>query len=208
MWRTSKGDRVLKGAEAELFRAAAGSLLEYACNCHDESACTGHAAFDRLTWHQQISALAFVCHALLRPEIPVPQHTASNEAAIATVFGHIEVLLDEDEGTDEPGETEAESMIQSAARETGIIARYVEMGSDEEEITSDYQCLIQALTDRVLWDDDYSDNEISDLPPETIQIGKQMLGIADEYYTAVPDDPSEGETKTLIKQLWVLLDGE
>src|SRR5260370_32083275 len=103
MWRTSQGERVLKGAEWNLFREGLVELwdtVEDDFNCKD--ACkTGHAAFDALQPGQKLAMLALVGQALYDDALPSPEHPAHNEATIAAVVGQISLALVQEVTVDE-----------------------------------------------------------------------------------------------------------
>ncbi|HKB40783.1 MAG TPA: hypothetical protein VKD72_30435, partial [Gemmataceae bacterium] len=91
MWRTSLGDRVLRGAEWELFRTSLScvwDLVEESFGVGDlfES---GIDAFDDLQPGQKLALLALVGKALRDEAAPTPPLTAHNEAAIAAVFENV-----------------------------------------------------------------------------------------------------------------------
>jgi hypothetical protein len=95
MWRTSRGERVLTGAEWNLFREGLTELWDTVEDDFDrKDACnTGHAAFDALQPGQKLAMLALVGQALCDDALPSPEHTAHNEATIAAVFEEISLGL-------------------------------------------------------------------------------------------------------------------
>jgi hypothetical protein len=94
MWWTPKGERVLRGAERDLFREG----LDGTWNLVEESMddpnllSSGVEAFDRLQPNQKLALLALVGNALKDEAEPRPEHTAHTEATVAAIFRHIVVL--------------------------------------------------------------------------------------------------------------------
>jgi hypothetical protein len=89
MWRTSCGERILQGAEWELFREglqATWDDVETAIENDDWGALVEFEAFDLLQPNQQLALLCEVGMALKDPSIPWTNHIAHNEATIATIF--------------------------------------------------------------------------------------------------------------------------
>ena len=94
MWHTSRGDRTLRGAEAELVGHGVDSIIDALVTYiddEDESATasechSGIRLFDRLTPSQRIALLHDVTAHLLTPtETPFPL-SAHAEAAVAAIF--------------------------------------------------------------------------------------------------------------------------
>jgi len=84
-----------------------------------------------------------------------------------------------------------------------------EQGIDElldpasEEI-DEWGMLISCLTDAVLWDEDWKDSEsLLDVDPKASRALKKLLGIDEDYYVAVPPDPTDEE----MKGVWATLRG-
>jgi len=60
------------------------------------------------------------------------------------------------------------------------------------------------LAGEVLWDEDWMDSEsLMDADPRAGRAVKELLGIDEDYYIAVPPDPTEEE----MKGVWVTLRG-
>jgi len=98
MWRTQYGDRILEGAEAEVFAEALSSLLDSAVAEELDYYEFGIECFDNLTFGQRISTLAIIGNGLLRKDVPPVCLTAVLEGAIAAVFEHLknEIALEID----------------------------------------------------------------------------------------------------------------
>ena len=99
MWHTSRGDRTLRGAEAELVGHAVDTLIDALITYVDDDACedesvasecySGISLFDDLTPSQRIALLHDVTSHLLMPtDAPLPL-SAHAEAAVAAIFVEI-----------------------------------------------------------------------------------------------------------------------
>jgi hypothetical protein len=88
MWRTSEGNRILRGAEWKLFRAGLAVIWDEIEDClvEDDPFASGIAAFDNLQANQKLALLASVGQALRDASVPMPELTAHCEATVAAVF--------------------------------------------------------------------------------------------------------------------------
>src|SRR3954447_7868558 len=97
MWWTPLGERVLRGAEWELFRdglAMVRDLVEEAKSSDDpEIGSVGVEAFDQLQPNQKLALLARVGKALKDEGEPMPELTAYTEATVAAVYAHILAMI-------------------------------------------------------------------------------------------------------------------
>src|SRR3982751_6417929 len=93
MWWTPLGQRVLRGAEWELFRdglAMVHDLVEESKASDDpEIGSVGVEAFDPLQPHQRLALRARVAKAPKEGGEPMPELTAHTEATVAAVYAHI-----------------------------------------------------------------------------------------------------------------------
>jgi hypothetical protein len=64
--------------------------------------------------------------------------------------------------------------------------------------------LIGCLEDHLLWDEDWDMVDHLDASPEVARRVKQELGILDDYFVAIPDDPSDTEAERLLAELVAL----
>ena len=196
-WRTQNGVRILQGAEAALIRVAVeyvSGMVEEGIDGHTKPRDFRVSLFDRLEPPAQLALLAEVGWALLRDTDSCPPLTAINEAVIGVLFCEIEQCVVE--------EIDAEDCLNEPLRfwRNRILAVYQETGDVDELPSADctdqseWSLLIEGLSDRILWDDDFNDaDEYLDMPPEKGQYIKQFMGIADDYFRAVPPDPKESE---------------
>jgi hypothetical protein len=88
MWWTEYGERVLRGAEWELFRRGLGRLWDWIDDGEDPpSNCdSGVEAFDRLQMNQKLALLALVGVALREEAAPCPDLTVNTESTVAAVY--------------------------------------------------------------------------------------------------------------------------
>jgi hypothetical protein len=91
VWCSCEGERVLQGAEWELFRVGLDEVWDYVEDSFDDDDCFpfGIAAFDDLQPGQKLAVLAQVGQALHDKAVPPPPLTAHAEATIAAVYVHI-----------------------------------------------------------------------------------------------------------------------
>src|SRR3954466_2470015 len=97
MWWTPLGERVLRGAEWQLFRDGLGmvcDLVEEAKSSDDpEIGSVGVEAFDQLQPNQKLALLARVGKALKDEREPMPELTAHTKATVAAVYAHILAMI-------------------------------------------------------------------------------------------------------------------
>ncbi len=202
MWRTDRGERILKDAEAIVFAEALSGLLDEAISGTLDDYDLGIRCFDDLTFGQRISTLAVIGNGLLREDVPVVALTAVVEGAIAAVFQHLKYeIIYEIDVPDFPSNWR--KMTVAALREEQVEDIPSPISTDREEW--DFQ--VERLIDRILWDRDYeSDHIYVDHPPEKTQWLKQMARIRDDYFTAIADDLTDEEAQAQIKELRKLCD--
>ena len=202
MWRTDRGERILKGAEAIVFAEALSALLDYAITDQFDDYESGVACFDNLTYGQKLSALATIGNGLFRKDVAPVDLTAVVEGAIAAVFQNLKdsIALEIDEpefGTD------WRELVIAARKEAEVEDIPAPTCTDVDE----WELEVEGLTDRILWDRDYEDDHTyMDQPPEKTQWLKHMARIRDDYFTAIADDLADEEAKAQIKELKKLCD--
>ncbi len=200
MWWTPDGERILQGAEARLFREALGMVVDMVREDAEGSWQFIAPPFDNLQPNQKLAVLAEVGSALLRANQPMPRLTAVREAAVGAVYEAIMLMVEME--IDQP----EEELASPTWREL-VLAACQEQGIDEvldpasEEI-DEWGMLISCLTDAVLWDEDWKDSEsLLDADPKASRALKKLLGIEEDYYVAVPPDPSAEE----MERVWATL---
>jgi hypothetical protein len=197
MWWTSEGERVLRGAEWELFReglAGVWDQIEDSKEDDEDSFTYGIPAFDNLQTNQKLALLALVGKALHDEAIPMPNLTAHAEATVATIFKYVrqsvEIEIGLDEG-DDPDATFWRQLVLAACRE-------VEENWEKPlpdpccDDVGEWEVLIDVLAEWILWDYDFCMEE-SFLDEDPVVAKKKMkeMGIAGDYYLQPAPDPPE-----------------
>jgi hypothetical protein len=218
MWHTPSGHRKLKGAEARFIREALGCFadeIEMEVDC-DEPYTIGVRLFDRLEWQQKIALLAEVGTALL-DDSPPPKLTAVNEATAAAIYQYIRIGIEIEIDGDVPENKDLD--MRSWRRHVLAAIREVDVGppspdpddelpADNHDDMDEWHPIMDALESFVLHDDDWDmDDLFMDAEPELSRARKDHLSIENDYFTAVPPDPSEAELVDARAVLRRLADG-
>lgn len=206
-WRTQAGTRILKGAEAALYREMMATMADELVMEMDyefEPAPSGIRIFDQLPAIARLALLAEVSTALLRETDQVPQLRAINESVIGALFvalrANIDYEIDTSEDSEDP--TFWRSRILAAFLELGDAENILDVNSDD---SGEWDILIQVLTDQILWDWDFGNDDLFlDKSPEHAGMMKDMLAIDDDYFTAIPPDPNENDRNRLRSIIGVL----
>jgi hypothetical protein len=203
MWWTSAGERVLRGAEWELFREGLSCLWDEVEVAEEEDGpgTTGIAVFDDLPKAERLALLATVAKGLTDEDEPCPDLTALTEGAVAAIFAHmrhhIEVEIELQEETMASGRPRRvrsrtlRKMVLAAADQVGIDRGPLRARSGNDAL-EEWSELIDDLRERILWDDcDYlAGDAFLDLDPAVGDALKEQLGIEDNYYSAAPVEPT------------------
>ncbi|MEI8371278.1 MAG: hypothetical protein WCJ35_00425 [Planctomycetota bacterium] len=202
MWWTPVGKRILQGAEGRLFRDALGIIVDMVRDDAEGLWQFGAPPFDKLQPNQKLAVLAEVGSALLCEDQPMPRLTAVEEATVGAVYEAIRLLVEME--IDQPPEwRESPSwreLVLAACQERGI----EELLDAQSEDLDEWEVLIGSLAGEVLWDEDWKDSEsLMDADPRAGRAVKELLGIDEDYYIAVPPDPTEEE----MKGVWATLRG-
>jgi hypothetical protein len=202
MYNTPVGIRVLEGAERRLFVESLATLVEQLV-AGDDSYVSG--PLSGLQGNQKTAVVHTVARALLCEEESAPKLTAVIEAAVATILDRardmlaLEMLGDIDPWDGPFGrQLSWRELVLAAGRETGISADMAEFNENDPD---DWDLLLDCLEDRLLWDRDWEMEEHLDADPATSHRVKQELGIDEDYFVAVPPDPSEEECGRLLDEL-------
>jgi hypothetical protein len=197
MWRTSRGERTLQGAEAIVFAEALASLLDSAIVDELDDYEFGIECFDNLTFGQKVSSLEVIGNGLLRKDMPPVGLTAALESAIAAVFEHLKNQITFE--IDMPGFGTSWRALVVAARkemEAEVIPELTCEDLDEWDIE------IQGLADCILWDADYESAQLFiDSSPERARWLKTIAGISDNYYLAIAEDLTDEEAQARITEV-------
>jgi hypothetical protein len=196
MWNTSLGDRVLTGAEWELFRTVVSTLWDDIESQEDdeEPGTTGVNLFDHLPRPDRLALLAQVATGLHDRAKPYPDLTALNEATVAAVFAQIRYLVAIEIDAQRSGfgpfsrnrNGRPREMVLATAREINAHghARLPKASSDDSAL---WFSLIDILRFRILDDVDYLATDVFlDAPPDRGRSMKAHLGIPEDYFTATP----------------------
>jgi hypothetical protein len=200
MYHTPAGDRVLRSAEARLFMESLGMLVDI---LRDMEVTMGFPAWDDLQRNQQIALFHTVARALLREDEPIPPLTAVVESAVGCVYQHIRDMLEVE--VEEPRPwipmTSWRQLVLAASRETQIMDK---LPHEDSRDKGEWNLLVECLESRVLWDHDWQLEGSIDLDPDASRRVKDELGISDDYFVAVPPDPSDAEAQRLLQELIAL----
>lgn len=203
MWHTEYGDRVLKGAEAKVFATSTLDLIRNELS-DDSDFVADIPVFDSLTYPQQIAVLHQIVHALFRPEVPMPDLTAVLEGAVAAVIQNVYWLLEEEVEVAADGDASFRSLVAQACRELDA-EEELELPNDSCDDLDEWLFCADCLHDAILWDSDYLDaGSFIDLPPERGEKLKELMGVDEEYFQAVAQDPSPRQLKAMITELEAL----
>lgn len=210
MYRTSQGNRTLRGAERRLFVESLGMIADFLSDFDYDA---DIPVFDDLQQNQKIAVLLGVSKALLRDNVAPPPLTATSEAAVAVVYQNvIDRIVDEielsttddgDEGFEEFGDLgdagpSWRTLVLQACREATELDDLPDAESTDAE---QWALLIECLQDRILWDRDWQMLEHLDTDPEVSRSLKGTLGIDEDYYVAVPPDLSDEKAARMLMEL-------
>jgi hypothetical protein len=211
MYRTSQGERTLRGAERGLFVESLGMIVDYLATDDYEA---GIALFDDLQRNQKIALLLGVSKALLRDNVSAPPLKAASEAAVAAVYRHaqervadeIEVPgscqleVEEDVWGEEPDDAGPSwrTLVRDACRKT---LQVDDLPATDDANAEKWSFLIDCLQDRVLWDSDWEMAEQQDVAPDQRQDIRQELGIEADYYVWIPPDPTDDSAARMLAEL-------
>lgn len=160
----------------------------------------GVTPFDELQRNQKLVVLYSSARGLLHPSEPTPKLTAYIESAVATVFEFAKDQVHQE--IDDPelrrGIPRWRRLVLDAAGER------VASGQLPDESNADMETwtlLLECLAGSVLWDNDYEWQDTMDLPPEKSRHLRATLGVDDDDYTDVPQDPRDDQSKLYLDAL-------
>ena len=199
-WHAQDGDLVLLGDEANLFRDAILFLCDEISEATDDadSFYGGASVFDQMARTQQIASLALVTKYLFHETEDCLELSAWSEATLASILAQIRMLLHLEVNEGDKDEIRC------------VISRLTEYEASSEDWDNlpEWDAILEAYEDRFLWDNDFEDTEITDLPPDHADSVRQMMGISDEYYSAVPPDlDDDRDLADAVKRIWMCIDG-
>jgi hypothetical protein len=188
MWWTPLGNRVLRGAEGRLFQQGLASLVQALDDCDGEHD-AGVRVFDRLGYPERLAALEQAAQALLVEDVPAPELTAVLEGAVAAVY---EGIKEEVEFEVANGGLKLRRAVRAAAEQLDLL------DEDAPGLKSDdafaWETLVDAVTGAIFWDNDWEVDLVEpDDAPDVAERIRDMAGITDDYYSAVPPDPAPAQ---------------
>lgn len=214
MYNTPLGIRILQGAERMLFVESLGMIVDNMRVFDHEF---GIAVFDDLGRNQKIAILHFAARSLLSGDQPPPPLTAVLEGAVAGIYQHVrEMLAMELEERDEDPSEELDWLDGDTVEDTDfdlptwrerVFAACRELGVGGDLPTPDnrnrdaWDIPLTGLEDCVLWDTDWGMQEALDANPDASRRAKAELGIDEDYFVAVPPDPTDEEADRLLVEL-------
>jgi hypothetical protein len=203
VWITALGNRVLRGAEWELFRVGLSTLWDDIESQEDdeEPGTTEVQGFDRLTRPQRLALLSQVAKGLHDRREPCADLTAFNEAAVAAVFAQVRYLVwVEIDGQrsgfgafsrDRAGRPR--ERVLAAIRQVEPVRR-ADLPKASSTDYSRWSDIIRTMLFRILDDIDYLAADIFlDMPPSRSRSLKGMLGIPEDYFSTAPHSPAGRE---------------
>jgi hypothetical protein len=202
MYNTPAGERVFRGAERRLFVESLGMMIDYLStgDCDFEI-----AIFDNLQRNQKLAALRSIARALLCNDSPAPRLTAVVEGAVASVYQHArEMLFQEIEFPDDDLDDRGSCCMptwRELALAAGRESELEELPTPESRDKEHWDFLMLCLEGKVLWDNDWEADDRLDVAPEESRRLKSELGIPDDYYIAIPPDPSDEQAEQLLAEL-------
>lgn len=218
MWRTRTGNRTLYGAEARLLAAAIAAVLDDLCcqldtDNEDLDPAVwqfGIAVFDELESHQRLAVLHRVATYLLTETVDTLPLNAINEAAIGALFAEVrdQVLSEIETPSESRFSTTWRALALAAFQEsqpladtTEEIAAGIAPADRYDDDVERWENLVEWLADNILWDRDYEIADcFLDVAPDKAQHRKLLLGIDDEYFTAIAPDPLPEEVPRLLTE--------
>jgi hypothetical protein len=210
VYRTSRGDRELEGAERQLFIESLATLIDQFSDADMEF---GIPPFDELQRNQKIAALHLVARGLLCPDQPPPPLTAVLEATVAAIYGHARDMLasefvpeslDSDENPfGPPWVPESElptwrQLVLDACRQQKMQEG---LPAPDDADLRQWEYPLDFLEQCILWDTDWALSGHLDADPKKSSRAKKQLGIDDDYFVAVPPDPSDAQAARLLAEL-------
>jgi hypothetical protein len=209
MWRTSIGERTLRGKEWDLFREGLSMLWDrITMSRRDPHLCmTGVGVFDDLQPASRLAMLALVGKALHDEAEPCPDLTALTEGTFAAVYA---VIRDQIDVEIESGREDPSSYGDDSSLRALVLATFHEVSPEWHDSLPSPDCedvdhwtiLLNVLMDRVLWDRDFEDEELFlDTDPGVGDPLKKKLGIAGGYFTAIAPEPTGAQLASIRETL-------
>ena len=136
---------------------------------------------------------------MLVPDEPPPEIVAFLEAAVATVYKHVfDMVIQE---IDEPEFAQVPSwrqLVADAAGQTDSIDQVPKATSGNKD---EWETIVDCLADDVMRDRDFELQLHLDADPDKSRGVKEMMGISEDYYTAVAHDPPDDQVNLYLDAL-------
>lgn len=204
-WHFPDGIGTISCPIADLFVASIASAFDLLLEEVEENADQreyGIPAFDRLGWGSRLALLIEVGEATTRGDVPCPALTCVREAAIGAIWENVHLQLDLEIDAcreDWPPEYDAwywrRAVIACCPTELDgetVPDDHCLDSKEWHDVVDDY------LVPRMLWDDDWLDEDFHDMEPSQAAALKRKLDIPADYYSSIPPDPAPGDLVGLI----------
>jgi hypothetical protein len=210
MWRTTRGERTLAGAEATLVRKSLAAMyyaLEKRCIPRGEAFESGVGLFDRLSAEQQLAMLAIVGEALLQEDVESPPLSALSQATAAAIFGALQAMVEAELDADETSPVE---VLDPSTTWRSLVRNAVEAANADNEPLPPTQSidwerwnmLVAVVSRRVLGNDDWNlEDLVVDSDPEQGAAMKGELQIKLDYFDSIAPDPTGIELDAVRERL-------
>lgn len=210
MWHAPEGQTTFTGPFAIALAYSIWDMIsELEANLEEPDVCChGHRAFDRLTSEQKAWAIHQVAFGLLDKKTEIVPLMAYVEATVATIFRRMEENIDGEIQLTPDYPDEDYSSLRRAVLGAYELAggNSPDMLMDDEEplrvecdVLGEWKSVIEMLEESILWDSDYDLDVFDDMPPQQGGQLKAQHGILDDYFTAVPEDPTRTDAVKLLK---------
>ncbi len=139
---------------------------------------------------------------LLREETPAPDLTAVTEATVGAIYEVIRLMVEWE--IDQPAAWRISPSWQELVLAASQEKQFEGLLDPESADMDGWEVLIGSLADGVLWDEDWKEAGAQrDADPTAGRAVKEVLGIDEDYFIAVPPDPTDEE----MKGVWATLRG-
>ena len=219
MWHTSEQVKTFAGAFSLVLAYGLDDMLEHLEYCYEvdeDDHRFGHKAFAYLTLEQKVWTVHKVAFGLLDRKIPIVPLTAYSEATVATIFRRLEdlVTIEIDKVIVDKDESDLCYVVRRA-----ILAVHEEAGRNSPDFIDDdeplktecvdidkWKVAIECIEECILWDNDYDRCTFGDGHPDLDAKMREIFGIDDDYFSAIPDDPKPTVAKKLLRETQKLCD--
>lgn len=199
-WHAPEGEIKLQGKEAAIFRDSILTMCDTICGEDNDEECTfgGAKVFDRLTRTQKLASLEKVSHYLFHATSECLELSAWSEATLASILQQIRILVH----------------LELDAGESNYFRKFLsehleyEIESSDWNDITEWESALDAYESRFLWDMDFENETISDLPPEHAKYQRRTFGIDDNYFSSIsPDLETEWDIRYAKKRIRMEIDG-